>query len=70
MTNLFNLLTGICQFHKLRKLIVAPFELHDRILALIQRETANAGKGLPARMIAKMNSLVDGSYPASSRIDP
>src|SRR5439155_3541260 len=59
VTNLFNLLTGICQFHKLRKLIVAPFELHDRILSLIQRETANAAKGLPARVIAKMNSLVD-----------
>jgi len=59
VTNLFNLLTGICQFHKLRKLIVAPFELHDRILTLIQREVANAAKGLPARIVAKMNSLVD-----------
>jgi len=59
VTNLFNLLTGICQFHKLRKLIVAPFELHDRILSLIQREIANAAKGLPARIVAKMNSLVD-----------
>jgi len=59
ITNLFNLLTGICQFHKLRKLFVAPFDLHDRLLALIQRETANARKGLPARIIAKMNSLAD-----------
>src|SRR5208282_854078 len=25
-TNLFNLLTGICQFRSLRKLVVAPFE--------------------------------------------
>jgi polyphosphate kinase len=58
-TNLFNLLTGICQFQGMRKLLVAPFELHGRILKLIQREAENARKGLPARIIAKMNSLVD-----------
>ena len=32
-TNFFNLLTGICQFQGLRKLVAAPFELHDRLLA-------------------------------------
>ncbi len=58
-TNLFNLLTGICQFQPMRKFIVAPFEQHDRLVALIERETANAKKKLPARIIAKMNSLVD-----------
>jgi polyphosphate kinase len=58
-TNLFNLLTGICQFQGARKLLVAPFELHSRMLALIRRETANAEKNMPARIIAKMNSLVD-----------
>jgi polyphosphate kinase len=58
-TNLFNLLTGICQFQGARKLLVAPFELHSRMLALIRRETANAKKNMPARIIAKMNSLVD-----------
>lgn len=58
-TNLFNLLTGICQFQGMRQFLVAPFELHDRILALIHRETNHARQGLPARIIAKMNSLVD-----------
>lgn len=58
-TNLFNLLTGISQFQGMRKLLIAPFELHDRMMALIQREAANARKGLPARIIAKMNALVD-----------
>ncbi|HSY53536.1 MAG TPA: polyphosphate kinase 1, partial [Opitutaceae bacterium] len=58
-TNLFNLLTGISQFQGLRKLLVAPFELHDRMVALIQREAVNARKGLPARIVAKMNALVD-----------
>ena len=37
-TNLFNLLTGICQFQGTRKLLVAPFELHRRMIALIERE--------------------------------
>jgi polyphosphate kinase len=59
VTNLFNLLTGICQFQGTKKLIVAPFDLHKHALAKIQRETENAIKGLPARIIAKMNSLVD-----------
>ncbi len=58
-TNLFNLLTGICQFQGTRKLLVAPFDLHRRMLDRIQRETANARRGVPARIIAKMNSLVD-----------
>ena len=56
---MFNLLTGISQFQGMRKLLIAPFELHDRMLALIHREAANARKGLPARIIAKMNALVD-----------
>jgi polyphosphate kinase len=58
-TNLFNLLTGICQFPGTKKLVVAPFELKARMLALVERETANAKRGLPARIIAKMNALED-----------
>lgn len=59
VTNLFNLLTGICQFQGTRKLIVAPFELHDRMVSLVDREADHARQGLPARVVAKMNSLVD-----------
>ncbi len=59
-TNFFNLLTGICQFQGLRKLVVAPFDLHQRLLGLVERETQNARQGLPARIILKLNSLVDG----------
>jgi polyphosphate kinase len=57
-TALFNLLTGICQFPGQKKLLVAPFEILDRTLALIDREAENARRGLPARIVAKMNSLV------------
>jgi polyphosphate kinase len=56
-TNLFNLLTGICQFPGTKKLVVAPFELQARMMALIEREIAQAKKGLPAGIIAKMNAL-------------
>jgi polyphosphate kinase len=56
---LFNLLTGISQFMGMRRLIVAPFELHQKVLSLIAREAEHARKGLPARIIAKMNALVD-----------
>jgi len=58
-TNLFNLLTGICQFQGTRKFLVAPFEMHARMLELIGREAENARRGVPARIIAKLNSLVD-----------
>jgi len=61
VTNFFNLLTGICQFQGMSKLVVAPFELHERLLQLIGREAENARRGLPARIIAKINSLVDRS---------
>jgi polyphosphate kinase len=59
VTTFFNLLTGICQFQPMRKLLVAPFELHERILLLIARETDNARRGLPARIVAKLNSLAE-----------
>jgi polyphosphate kinase len=42
----------------LRRMLVAPFERHNRLLRLIERECDNARRGLPARIIAKMNSLV------------
>ena len=58
-TNLFNLLTGICQFQGTRRLLVAPFELRERVLALIRREAEHAQQGLPARIVAKTNALVD-----------
>jgi len=58
-TNLFNLLTGICQYQGSQKLLVAPFDLHARMLKLIARETENARQGRSARIIAKVNSLVD-----------
>ena len=58
-TDLFNLLTGICQFQEMRKLFVAPFELQERMVALVNRETEHAKQKRPARIILKLNSLAD-----------
>ena len=56
---LFNLLTGYSQGHQWNKLVVAPMHLADRVVQLIDRERRHALEGLPARIIAKMNALVD-----------
>ena len=56
---LFNALTGFGRAPEFEHLLVAPYALHRRILALIRRETDNAAAGRPARIMAKMNSLVD-----------
>ncbi|WP_081722305.1 polyphosphate kinase 1 [Geminisphaera colitermitum] len=57
--NLFNSLTGFSRAPEFDQLLVAPFSLHRRIQELIAAETANAAAGRPARIFAKMNSLVD-----------
>lgn len=59
VAQLFNSLTGFGRSPRFRQLYVAPFDLHRRVLALIEREAAHARRGRPARIIAKMNSLVD-----------
>lgn len=57
--NLFNTLTGFSREPVFEHLLVAPYNLHQRLQELIRREAANASAGLPARIVAKMNSLVD-----------
>ena len=44
---------------KLKKLLQSPFTLHDALLKNIEREIINARKGKPARIIFKINSLVE-----------
>jgi polyphosphate kinase len=56
---LFNLLTGYSQGHAWQRLVVAPNDLHRRTLELIEGQTRRAEAGLPARIFAKLNSLVD-----------
>src|SRR2546427_4156810 len=58
---LFNLLTGYADGYEWRKLLVAPLGLREQIIALIEREQRNAQQGWPARIIVKMNALVEPS---------
>jgi len=59
LTDLFNALTGFSRQRLYRKLLVAPANMRFRFLEMINREAANARDGKPARIIAKMNALVD-----------
>jgi polyphosphate kinase len=55
----FNTLTGLAGYPGLKKLMVAPFDLHSRLIQLIERERDHALAGKPGRIIAKLNHLVD-----------
>ena len=61
VTDLFNYLTGYARRESYRKLIVAPVNLRERLTALIRREIEHQQAGRPARLVFKMNSLVDRS---------
>lgn len=58
-TAVFNMLSGYSEPKKWNKLIVAPIWMKDRFLKLIEREAEHAKKGIPAYIVAKMNSLCD-----------
>jgi polyphosphate kinase len=59
VSDLFNVLTGLSRQQDFRRLIVAPMNLRNWILEMVQREIDHAGAGRPARIILKLNSLVD-----------
>ncbi len=59
VAQLFNALTGLGRTTEFKHLLVAPYNLHARVQELIAAEAANARAGKPARIIAKMNKLVD-----------
>ncbi len=59
LSDLFNSLTGFSRQRDYRKLLVAPGNMRERFVELIDREADNARAGLAARIIVKMNALVD-----------
>jgi polyphosphate kinase len=59
VSDLFNSLTGISRQRLYRKLLVAPANMRERFIELIQREAAHARDGRGGRIVAKMNALVD-----------
>ncbi|HWS53453.1 MAG TPA: polyphosphate kinase 1 [Pyrinomonadaceae bacterium] len=58
-TDLFNFLTGFSRQKEYRRLLVAPVNLRDKMLALVEREAEHARAGRPARIAVKINRLAD-----------
>lgn len=58
-TDFFNMLSGYSAPMTWRKLVMAPFWLRSSLSRRIEREKNHALQGKPARIIAKLNSLVD-----------
>jgi polyphosphate kinase len=56
---IFLQLTSLTQTPRLRRLLQSPFKLHESLQALIEREITHARAGKSARIIAKLNALVD-----------
>lgn len=59
IAGLFNLLTGYSKPPEWKLISVAPLDLKEKFLKLIEAEIDNSKNGLKARIIAKMNALVD-----------
>jgi polyphosphate kinase len=56
---LFNWLTGVSVFPRLKKIKAAPKALHAFVLEMIEREINHAKSGKPAAIFGKTNALVD-----------
>jgi len=59
VAEVFKQLTGLGRAGKMKHIWQSPFTLHKRVLAAIQNEARLARDGHPARIIAKMNALLD-----------
>ena len=59
--NVFNYLTAHAEADDYYPLLIAPLNLAEGFAQMIHREAQHAAEGRPARIIAKMNSLLDQS---------
>jgi len=57
--DVFNFLTAYAEKGHYKPLMVAPRDMAKNCIALIDRETRNAKRGRPSRIIAKCNAVVD-----------
>lgn len=58
-TSIFNMLSGYSRLGRMQKMTVAPVGLRCKLQDLIEQETRHAQAGRRARIIAKMNALID-----------
>ncbi len=71
VNDVFRQLTGVSKSKALRHFWLAPFTLHDSVVDAIAREIKHAKAGRKARIVAKMNALleprvINALYAASS----
>jgi len=59
VSDVFNHLTGYSNQKEFRALLVAPVQLRSRLTELVERESAHAAAGHPARVVIKVNALTD-----------
>ena len=59
LTEVFNLLTGYTRPQKFRHVRMAPMQLREFFIRMIDKEIEHARAGRTARIIAKVNSLID-----------
>ena len=52
-------ITSLARAKRLRRLTLAPFTMHSRLIDAIRREAKHARDGKPARIVAKMNALLE-----------
>jgi len=62
VNKLFHQLTGLGKVEKLKKMLQSPFTLHKQMLNYIEYERGQAQQGNEARIIAKMNALVEPEF--------
>jgi polyphosphate kinase len=58
-TQLFNYLTGYAHPKDFRRLLVAPVNLRERLVELVERETDHARAGRGGHLVFKVNALAD-----------
>ena len=61
VATMFNILTGVSKFPGMKELMMAPYDLREGMLELIDREIEHAKAGCPAGIFVKMNALVEES---------
>ncbi|MGA8032816.1 MAG: polyphosphate kinase 1 [Casimicrobiaceae bacterium] len=52
-------ITSLAKANRLRHMLLAPFTMQSRVIAMIRREARHARSGRPSGIRAKMNALVD-----------
>jgi polyphosphate kinase len=59
VNEVFAHVTSLARAGRMRHLLLAPFTMHRRVLEMIRREARLAREGRPARIVAKMNALLE-----------